>query len=75
MLMHSSVNLNMRLVLNQPMMERVAQVKPNQWRGKMTLFGTSAEGTITQVSEDQLTLKGCVLFVVCKTYQMYRYAP
>lgn len=62
-------------LLNQPMMERVAQVKPNQWRGKMTLFGTSAEGTITQVSEDQLTLKGCVLFVVCKTYQMYRYAP
>ena len=62
-------------LLNQPMMERVSQVRPNQWRGRMTLFGHSAEGTITQVSEDQLTLKGCVLLVVCKTYQMYRVAP
>ena len=61
-------------LLNKPMMERVTQTAPNEWRGKMRLFGMSAQGTITQVSEDQLTLKGCVLIVACKTYQMYRFA-
>jgi uncharacterized protein (DUF2147 family) len=60
-------------LLNKPMMERVTQVSPTQWRGKMRLFGHSAQGTITQVSEDQLTLEGCVLLVVCKTYQLYRH--
>jgi uncharacterized protein (DUF2147 family) len=61
-------------LLNKPMMERVTQVAPGQWRGKMRLFGHSAQGTITQVSDDQLTLQGCVMLVVCKTYQMYRHA-
>ena len=61
-------------LLNKPMMERVTQTAPNEWRGKMRLFGMSAQGTITQVSEDQLTLKGCVLIMACKTYQMYRFA-
>ena len=60
-------------LLNKPMMERVTQVSPTQWRGRMRLFGHSAQGTITQVSEDQLTLEGCVLLVVCKSYQMYRH--
>ncbi len=62
-------------LLNKPMMERVTQVSPNEWRGKMRLFGYSAQGTITQVSDDQLALEGCVMLVVCKTYQMYRHAP
>lgn len=62
-------------LLNKPMMERVTQVSPSEWRGKMRLFGYSAQGTITQVSDDQLTLEGCVMLVVCKTYQMYRQAP
>jgi len=69
----ASYNDRYRKLLNQPMMERVKQVAPNQWRGGMTLFGTAAQGTITQVSDDQLTLKGCVLLVVCKTYQLYRH--
>ena len=60
-------------LLNKPMMERVSQVSPTEWRGKMRVFGMSGQGTITQVSEDQLTLKGCVLIVACKTYQMYRF--
>ena len=33
----------------------------------------AAQGTITQVDDNWITLKGCVLMVVCKTYQMYRY--
>ena len=67
-------NARYKPLLNKPMMERVTQVAPNQWRGKMRLFGMTAQGTITQVSDDQLTLKGCVLIVACKTYQLYRHA-
>lgn len=47
--------------------------RAHQWKGDLHIYGQSAAGTITQVSQDQITLRGCVAFVVCKTYQMYRY--
>jgi uncharacterized protein (DUF2147 family) len=59
--------------LNTLMIDHARQVKPNQWKGDLHIYGQTAGGTITQVSEDQITLKGCVAFVICKTYQMYRY--
>ena len=60
--------------LNTMMIDHARQVKPNQWKGDLSIYGQRAGGTITQVSADQITLKGCVAFVICKTYQMYRYA-
>jgi hypothetical protein len=30
-------------------------------------------GTITQRSENQMTLQGCAFLVVCKSYEMFRY--
>lgn len=61
--------------LNTLMIDHAPQTGPNQWRGDLHIYGQSAAGTITQVSDDQITLKGCVFGVICKTYQMYRYAP
>ena len=61
--------------LNTPMATRVAQVGPNRWKGAMRLFGNDISGTITQRSEDQMTLTGCAFLVVCKTYQMFRVTP
>jgi len=60
--------------LNTLLIDHARQVKPNQWKGDLSIYGQRASGTITQVSDDQITLKGCVAFVICKTYQMYRYA-
>ena len=60
--------------LNTMMIDHARQVKPNQWKGDLSIYGQRAGGTITQVSDDQITLKGCVAFVICKTYHMYRYA-
>ncbi len=60
--------------LNTLLIDHAPQSGPNRWKGTLNLYGNKATGTITQVSEDQITLKGCVLLVVCKTYQMYRYA-
>lgn len=59
--------------LNTMIIDHARRIGPNQWRGNLNLYGNQATGTITQVSQDQITLQGCVLFVICKTYQMYRY--
>ncbi len=60
--------------LNTLLIDHARQTRANQWKGELHIYGQRAAGTITQVSADQITLKGCVAFIVCKTYQMYRYA-
>lgn len=61
--------------LNRPMADALAPSGPGQWKGTLHLFGHKLSGTITQRSENQMTLSGCAFLVVCKTYQMYRHAP
>ena len=56
------------------MIDHAPQTAPNQWKGDLHIYGQTAAGTITQVSDDQITLKGCAFGIICKTYQMYRYA-
>lgn len=60
--------------MNTLLIDHAKQTRPSQWKGKLSIYGQQAAGTITQVSADQITLKGCVAFVICKTYQMYRYS-
>lgn len=60
--------------LNAPMADRMRANGPNRWKGEMRLMGYSLSGTITQRSEDHLTLHGCALLIVCKTYQLYRHS-
>lgn len=60
--------------LNKPMATAIEPDGENRWKGKMKLLGYSFQGTITQNSEDHMTLSGCAFLVVCKTYQMYRYS-
>lgn len=59
--------------MNTLLIDHAQQTRPNQWKGELHIYGQRAAGTITQVSANQITLKGCVAFVICKTYQMYRY--
>ena len=59
--------------LNTLMIDHAPQIGPNRWKGDLHIYGQTAAGTITQVSDDQITLTGCVFAVICKTYQMYRY--
>lgn len=60
--------------LNTLLIDHANQVTPNQWKGDLHVYGQTAGGTITQVSEDEIVLEGCVVFVICKSYRMYRYA-
>ena len=58
--------------LNTMMIDGAKQVKPNQWRGQLHLYGKTAPGTITQVSDDVVRIKGCLLVVACRSYTRNR---
>ncbi|MFC0013531.1 DUF2147 domain-containing protein [Devosia nitrariae] len=58
--------------LNTLLIDHAPQVGENRWRGKLHIFGQTATGTITQVSDNRIELEGCVAFVLCRTYQLYR---
>lgn len=58
--------------LNTLLIDRATPSKPGQWKGNLHLFGQTAAGTITQVSADQITLRGCMALVLCRSYQLYR---
>lgn len=59
--------------LNTLLIDHATPSRANQWKGELNIYGQKAAGTITQVSADHITLKGCVAFVICRSYQMYRY--
>lgn len=59
--------------LNKVMANHMRQSGPNSWKGSIRLFGYNMSGTMTQHSENHMTLQGCAVLVVCKSYEMYRY--
>ena len=59
--------------LNTLLIDHAKKVSNNQWKGNLHIFGQTAGGTITQVSDDEIKLQGCVAFIICKTYRLYRY--
>lgn len=61
--------------LNTLLIDRATPTKQGVWKGKLQLFGQTADGTISLVGPDQITLRGCVALILCKSYQMYRYTP
>jgi uncharacterized protein (DUF2147 family) len=58
--------------LNTLLIDHASASGENRWQGDLHIYGQSASGKITQVSDDQITLEGCAFTVVCKTYQLYR---
>lgn len=58
--------------LNTLLIDHAPQVGPNQWKGELHLYGQTASGTITQLDNGRISLEGCFLLVVCRTYEMYR---
>lgn len=60
--------------LNTMIIDTAPSIGPNQWRGVLHLFGRSAEGTITRLDDDTVTLEGCFMVVICRKYTLHRYA-
>jgi len=61
-----------RPYLNTLLIDHAPPVSANQWKGTLRIFGQTATGTITQVSDNQIQLQGCVALIFCRTYQLYR---
>ena len=62
-----------RPYLNTLMIDHAKPSGPDRWKGELHIYGQTASGTITQVSDDEIKLEGCALLVVCKSYRLYRY--
>jgi len=48
------------------------RVGPATWKGKLFIAGYQADGTITLAEPDRLEIDGCVLFIICGKFNMYR---
>ena len=59
--------------MNTLLMDRAIQTGPQQWRGEVRLFGYRANVTAKLVSDSQISARGCIFGVICRTYQLYRY--
>lgn len=59
--------------LNTSVTSGMAATGNGRWKGKLRLLGYDMSGTITQQSQNQMTLSGCAFMVVCKTYKLYRH--
>lgn len=59
--------------LNTLMIDHAPRIGQNEWRGTLRIHGRTASGTIKQINDNQISLRGCALLIICKTFQMYRY--
>lgn len=60
--------------MNSTIIDHAEPTGDNSWNGELHLWGQTADGTITQVSDDTIELEGCAFFVVCRTYTLNRYS-
>jgi uncharacterized protein (DUF2147 family) len=60
--------------LNKPIAVNLRPSGANRWKGNLKLFGYNLSGTITQHSEDHMSLQGCAVLIICKNHEMYRHA-
>lgn len=60
--------------MNTLLMDRAPQTGPQQWRGEVRLFGYTADVTAQLISDEQISARGCIFRIICRTYQLYRFA-
>ncbi len=65
-------NAENRPYLNTVLVDHAERVGVGQWKGQLSLFGQTASGTISQFSDNQIEIRGCVLLIACKSYYLRR---
>lgn len=60
--------------MDSTIIDHASPTGDNVWRGKLHLWGHTADGTITQTAADTIELQGCAFFVVCRTYTLNRHS-
>ena len=58
-------------VLNKYVVRGAQPASANKWEGNVVFEGKTYDGTLTMVSKNYLTLKGCS-GILCQTYQLTR---
>jgi hypothetical protein len=67
-----SNNAENRSYLNTMLIDEAQKIGAGRWKGRLSLFGQTGSGTISQFTDDQIEIRGCVLFIACKSYYLHR---
>ncbi|MBK8086229.1 MAG: DUF2147 domain-containing protein [Devosia sp.] len=61
-----------RLYLGANIIDKAKPSGNQRWKGKLNLFGQTADTTISLKNENTLLLHGCVYVVICKDMELAR---
>ncbi len=61
-----------RPYLGVNIIDRAKPAGNGRWKGKLNLFGQSADTTVSLKNENTLLLHGCVYMVICKDLELVR---
>ena len=59
--------------LDTYLVQGARQVGDSKWQGEVRAKGQKLSGTITQTSENRISLRGCLMLVFCKSFTLKRY--
>ncbi len=58
--------------LNKPVLNKAVPDGTNAWKGTISLLGRTANGTIKLTPGKQIRLDGCLYFVVCDKFVLFK---
>lgn len=61
-----------RAHLNSYIVKGAKQIGANRWKGKLELWGQTADGTLVLRDANYLTISGCFYLVVCNEFELNR---
>lgn len=61
-----------RPYVGKNLVEQAKASGTNRWKGKLNLFGQTADATFTLKSVNLLVMDGCAYFVMCDTIELLR---
>lgn len=61
--------------LGEYLVRDAPKIGPNKWTAHVDVFGYSIGGEILLTSDKDMTLHGCWLFIICKTFHLHKVAP
>lgn len=61
-----------RAHLNSYIVKGAKQIGANRWKGKLELWGQTADGTLVLRDSNYLTISGCFYLVVCNEFELNR---
>jgi uncharacterized protein (DUF2147 family) len=61
-----------RAHLNSYIVKDAKQIGANRWKGKLELWGQTADGTLVLRDANYLTISGCFYLVVCNEFELNR---